>query len=103
MITSILSLLLNIFEQTNLFMNKTVFKVLLFFLGVSISGYGQEFSSLWQSHYSYNAIVDVISGENKIFAAAENAVFEFDVLTNEITTITTVEGLSGDQITTIIA
>ncbi|MDP5082518.1 MAG: ABC transporter substrate-binding protein [Winogradskyella sp.] len=82
-------------------MNKTVFKVLLFFLGVSISGYGQEFSSLWQSHYSYNAIVDVISGENKIFAAAENAVFEFDVLTNEITTITTVEGLSGDQITTI--
>lgn len=101
MITSILSLLLNIFDSTNLLMNKTVFKILILLLGISASGYSQEFSSLWQSHYSYNAIVDVVSGEDKIYAAAENAVFEYDVLTNEIKTITTVEGLSGDQITTI--
>jgi hypothetical protein len=101
MIRSLLSLLLNIFEQTNLLMNKTVFKILILFLVISASGYGQEFSSLWQPHYSYNAIVDVVRGENKIYAAAENAVFEYDVLTNEIKTITTVEGLSGDQITTI--
>jgi hypothetical protein len=100
-INSVLSLLLNIFEQTNLLMNKTVFKILILLLGVSSSCYCQELSSLWQSHYSYNTIVDVVSGENKIYAAAENVVFEYDVLTNEINTITTVEGLSGEQITTI--
>jgi hypothetical protein len=82
-------------------MNKTVFKILILLLGISVSGYSQEFSSLWQSHYSYNHIVDVVNGENKIYAAAENAVFEYDVLTNEIKTITTVDGLSGDQITTV--
>jgi hypothetical protein len=101
MISSILWLLLNIFEQTNLLMNKTVFKILIFLLGFSAVGHSQEFSALWQSHYSYNTIVDVVSGENKIYAAAENSVFEYDVLTNEKKTITTVEGLSGDQITTI--
>lgn len=101
MILSILSLLLNIFEQTNLLMNKTVFKTLLLVFSFSIFGYGQEVSSLWQGHFSYNNIVDVVSGENKIFAAAQNAVFEYDELTNELTTITTIEGLSGNQITQI--
>ncbi len=99
--TSILSLLLNIFEQTNLLMDKTVFKIFILVSGLWLSCYGQDASSLWQGHYSYNNIVDVVSGENKIYAAAQNAVFEYDVLTNELNTITTVEGLAGEQITTI--
>jgi hypothetical protein len=82
-------------------MNKPVFKILILALAISTSSYGQEFTALWQSHYSYNSIVDVVSGENKIYAAAENAIFEYDALTNETKTITTVEGLSGEQITTI--
>ena len=101
MITSIFSLLLNIFEQTNLLMNKTVFKIFIIVFSLSASSYSQDVSSLWQGHYSYNNIVDVVSGENKIYAAAQNAVFEYDVLTSELNTITTVEGLSGAQITTI--
>ena len=101
MIRSILSLLLNIFEPTNLVMNWIVFKIFLFVFGLSISCYSQDFSSLWQGHYSYNSIVDVVSGENKIYAAAQNAIFQYDVLTNGLNTITTVEGLSGEQITTI--
>ena len=82
-------------------MQKTVFKIFVLFLGLSISSYSQEVSSLWQGHFSYNDIVDVVSGENKIYAAAENAVFEYDVLTNELNTISTIQGLSGGQITTI--
>lgn len=61
----------------------------------------QDFASLWKAHYSYYNIVDVVSGENKIYAAAENAIFEYDVVNNEINTITTIEGLSGESITTI--
>jgi hypothetical protein len=101
MITAILSLLLNIFEPTNLLMTRTVFKIIILVFGIVSSCYSQDVASLWQGHYSYNRIVDVVNGENKIFAAAENAVFEYDVLTTELNTITTVEGLSGEQITTI--
>lgn len=97
----ILSLLLNIFEQTNLLMHKTVFKTFILVFSLSISCYSQEVSSLWQGHFSYNNIVDVVKGENKIYAAAENAVFEYNVLTSELNTISTVEGLSGEEITTI--
>ena len=79
MISSILSFVLNIFEQTNLLMNKTVFKIFILVFGISASSYSQDFEALWQSHYSYNNIVDVVNGENKIYAAAENAVFEYDV------------------------
>ncbi|WP_299128569.1 two-component regulator propeller domain-containing protein [uncultured Winogradskyella sp.] len=61
----------------------------------------QDFSTLWQAHFSYRDIVDVVEGEDKIYAAAQNAVFKYDVATGNIETITTVEGLSGEQITTI--
>ena len=101
MIKPILSLLLNIFEHRYLLMSKRVFKILIFLTGITTSCYCQEVTALWQSHFSYNNIVDVVSGDNKIYAASDNAVFEYDILTNEIKTITTVEGLSGEQITTI--
>ena len=101
MIRIILSLLLNIFDQTNLRMRNTAFKIFILLFWFSASCNSQDFSSLWQGHYSYNNIVDVVRGENKIYAAAQNAVFEYDTSTNQLTTITTVEGLSGEQITTI--
>ncbi|APY08620.1 ABC transporter substrate-binding protein [Winogradskyella sp. J14-2] len=82
-------------------MHKTVFRF-LFFFGLSLNISAQDFSTLWQAHFSYNNIVDVVSGNNKIYAAAQNAVFEHNTLTEEINTITTVEGLSGEQITTIL-
>ncbi|EDP71059.1 hypothetical protein FBALC1_01207 [Flavobacteriales bacterium ALC-1] len=82
-------------------MHKIVFKIFILTFGLSFSCYSQEVSSLWQGHFSYNNIVDVVSGENKIYAAAENTIFEYDVLTTELNTISTVEGLSGGQITTI--
>ncbi|WP_299120740.1 ABC transporter substrate-binding protein [uncultured Winogradskyella sp.] len=82
-------------------MVKTVFNVFILVFGLATVCYGQEASSLWRGHYSYNNIVDVVSGENKIYAAAQNAIFEYDVLTAELNTITTIEGLSGEQITSI--
>ncbi|MFP4844747.1 ABC transporter substrate-binding protein [Winogradskyella sp. PE311] len=82
-------------------MNKPVFiTIIIFFMAITKS-YCQDFSTLWQAHYSYNDIVDVVNGNNKIYAAAQNAVFQYDTLSEELKTITTVEGLSGEQITTI--
>ncbi|SDG67449.1 type IX secretion system anionic LPS delivery protein PorZ [Winogradskyella thalassocola] len=82
-------------------MYSTVFKIFILVFGLTASCYSQDFSTLWQGHYSYNDIIDVVSGEHKIYAAAQNAVFRYDTQTNELTTITSVEGLSGEQITTI--
>jgi hypothetical protein len=67
----------------------------------SFSLHAQDFSALWEGHFSYFNIVDVTHSDTKVFAASENAVFSYDVNTNEIETITTIEGLSGDFITTI--
>ncbi|GGW55956.1 hypothetical protein DFQ11_101554 [Winogradskyella epiphytica] len=82
-------------------MRSTIFKIFILVFGLSFSSYSQDFSALWKGHFSYNSIVDVVGGENKIYAAAQNAVFEYNTLTNELKTITTVDGLSGQQITTI--
>ena len=72
-------------------MHKTVFKIFILVFGFSTSCYyGQDVSSLWEGHFSYNNIVDVVSGEDKIFAAAENAIFEYDISTTELNTISTV-------------
>lgn len=80
-------------------MNKTIL-VALFLLNFAVCS-AQDFSALWQSHYSYNAIVDVVKGNGKLYAASQNAVFEYDVASTALKTITTVEGLSGQQISAL--
>ncbi len=62
----------------------------------------QDFSLLWEGYFSYYNIIDVTQSNNKIFAASENAIFSYDINTNEIETISTIEGLSGESITTIV-
>jgi hypothetical protein len=74
---------------------------LLFFGTITHGSYAQNFSALWQAHYSYNDIIDVAEGSTKIYAAAQNAIFQYDPSSDELKTITTVQGLSGEQITTI--
>ncbi|MDO1502337.1 two-component regulator propeller domain-containing protein [Winogradskyella maritima] len=65
------------------------------------SSLAQDFSILWKDHFSYNAIVDETRSESKLYAAAENAIFSYDFTTGDIETITTINGLSGDRISTI--
>jgi len=61
----------------------------------------QDFSALWEGHFSFYEIIDVSQGNNKIYAAAENAIFSYDIQTNEVTKLTTIHGLSGELISTI--
>lgn len=62
---------------------------------------GQDFSALWEGHFSYLNIKDVSQGNAKVFAAAENAIFTYDELSNDIEKISTIDGLSGETITNI--
>jgi ligand-binding sensor domain-containing protein len=61
----------------------------------------QDFTALWEGHFSYLNITDVVQGNNKIYAASENAIFSYDFGTFEIEKISTVNGLSGELISTI--
>ncbi|MGB3345046.1 MAG: two-component regulator propeller domain-containing protein [Aequorivita sp.] len=61
----------------------------------------QNYENRWTGHFSYVSIKDISEGSNKIFAAAENAVFTYDLGTRKIKTYSTINGLSGEFITTI--
>ncbi|MEP3837246.1 MAG: two-component regulator propeller domain-containing protein [Algibacter sp.] len=63
--------------------------------------FAQDYSALWEGHFSYYNITQVVKGNNKIYAASGNAVFTVDVQTNNIEELTTVNGLSGETISTI--
>lgn len=56
---------------------------------------------LWKGYFSYNSIKDLSKSSTNIFAATENAYFNKNIATNEVTTISTVQGLSGQLITQI--
>ena len=66
-----------------------------------LCNFAQDFSALWKGYFSFFNIKDVVQGNTKMYAASENAVFSYDTQTNQITEITTVNGLSGEQISTI--
>jgi streptogramin lyase len=80
-------------------MFKRIVFILLAF--VSFKGASQDFSSLWKGYFSFFEIKDITQGNDKIYAASENAIFSYDVFSNEISTLTTINGLSGGNITTI--
>ncbi|ARV09549.1 ABC transporter substrate-binding protein [Winogradskyella sp. PC-19] len=61
----------------------------------------QDFSALWQDYFSFFDIVDVTRSDFKIYAASENVIFSYDVNSNEVEKITTIQGLSGELISTI--
>ena len=74
--------------------------VLLFYL-FPLFQFAQDFSAIWEGHFSYYNIKDVVKGNNKIYAASDNAIFTLDIETNEIEELTTINGLSGELISTI--
>lgn len=70
-------------------------------LFVTLISSSQNYSALWEGYFSYYKITDVANAGTKIYASSENAVFSYDLTTNDLQTITTVDGLSGQSITTI--
>lgn len=76
-------------------------KIFLFLTIVSLSfGYGQQ-NLQWKGYFSYNQITDLSASTSKIFAAAENSFFTKNNSTGEITTASTLQGLSGETITAL--
>ena len=79
-------------------MNKSI---LYFLLLLSMHlGFAQSNLS-WQGYFSYNEIKDVSVSATSVFAASENALFSKNTASNIIKTTNTVDGLSGQTISSV--
>lgn len=76
-------------------------KLFTFFLLLILNTIVAQDNQLWEGYYSYNAIKDLSSSDTQLYAAAENAYFKRNFVSNEITKFSTIEGLSGQNITQI--
>ena len=76
-------------------------KNLLFFLFfITTSFFGQtDYSASWEDFYSYNNVKDVIIVNNLVYALCDNAVFTYDLTTQETAKLSSVQGLSGQTTT----
>ena len=77
---------------------KYFFSIIGFFL-FSFVGLAQN--QLWKGYFSYNEVRDLSESPNRLFAACETAIFSKNRTTNDIKTLNTVDGLSGQTISTI--
>ncbi|TVZ52784.1 two-component regulator propeller domain-containing protein [Dokdonia sp. Hel_I_53] len=73
---------------------------LLIFL-TTLNVVAQDFSQDWTGHFSFTQAIDISSGSSMVYVACENAVYSYDVLSGEVETITTINGLSGNTISSI--
>lgn len=80
-------------------MKKKGFLYFVFLLFLQIS-FAQN-TMLWQGYFSYNDIRDVSQSATAIYAASENALFSKNTTTSQIKTTNTVDGLSGQTITSL--
>lgn len=60
-----------------------------------------DYSASWEDFYSYNNVKNFIKVDNLIYALADNAVFSYDILSQEIQKISSVQGLSGETTSSI--
>ncbi len=78
---------------------KQLVTIIIFLLSQFIVA--QNFENTWTGYFSYVSVKSISQGNDKIYVAAENAVFTYDLSTQEINTISTINGLSGKAISTI--
>lgn len=58
-------------------------------------------NSLWKGYFSYNEVKDLSQSGDKIVVASENAIFSKNFSTGEVKTTNTIDGLSGQTISSI--
>ncbi|NND64321.1 MAG: hypothetical protein HKN48_14120 [Flavobacteriaceae bacterium] len=79
-------------------MKKNLF-LLLFILPISI--FSQNFEDSWSGFFSYTSIKGISQGNDKVYVAAENAIFTLDLFTQEVSTLSSIQGLSGEIISSL--
>jgi hypothetical protein len=79
---------------------KKLFSLYIFLFSIFFSAQ-TDYSASWEDFYSYNNVKDFVKVDNIIYALADNAVFTYNILSEEITKISSVQGLSGETTTSM--
>ncbi len=79
-------------------MNRSL--VVLIFLFLFKLSFAQNDQS-WGAYFSYKGITDVSNASNAVFAVSENAVFSKNIDTDQVKIKNTLDGLSGQTITSL--
>jgi sugar lactone lactonase YvrE len=80
-------------------MKKSI-QLLILLIAISVNAQ-QDYSSNWEDFYSYNNVKDFVINNQTIYAIADNAVFKYKIASEQILKISSVNGLSGETITSI--
>ena len=72
----------------------------LFLLLFSIISYAQT-NQLWKGYYSYNEIIDISQGNNKVVTATENAIITKNILSGELNIKNSIDGFKPETITSV--
>jgi ligand-binding sensor domain-containing protein len=79
---------------------KILFLIIISFFVITISAQ-TDYSDSWEDFYSYNNVKDFVKVDNTIYALTDNAVFTYNIATEEIEKLSSVQGLSGEVTTSI--
>ncbi len=77
---------------------KRFFGIYIFLFAYTLFAQGGQ---QWVGHFSYNNIQDMTQSADRVYAAAESAMFSKSLITNELKTITSVDGLKPETITAV--
>ncbi len=80
-------------------MRKILF-LLLFSLPSLVSAQ-EDYSDSWEDFFSYNNVKDFVKVDNRIYALSDNAIFTYDLISQETQKISSVQGLSGETTTAV--
>ncbi len=76
-------------------------QLFLFFLLFPVIGFSQDFSDNWEAFFSYYKIQDISYSNGRVYAAAENAIFVYQIGGIVTKKISSINGLSGESISEI--
>ena len=76
-------------------------KVVILFLFVAQSTLAQNDTINWKGYFSYLNVEQIFKGQDELIVAAENSFFNYDLINSSVKKFSTVNGLSGDEISAI--
>jgi hypothetical protein len=79
---------------------KDVFRI-LFLLSFMGSWSQTNYAGSWEDFFSYNNVKDFVKVENTLYAVVDNAVFSYDITTNVVEKLSSINGLSGETSSSI--
>lgn len=75
--------------------------LLFYFLATNLITGQVDFSSSWEDFFSYNNVKDFVKVDDVIYALSDNAIFTYNITSQETNKLSSVQGLSGETTTSI--